>query len=766
MAVIRRLKRLYWKIDPCPASLYNAVGVSLARFLLFKRKGYMMRLFYRRNGLNRVITLTGMAMLAVSAWGIDNAAAQQAPAPVTITADKVSHEGATKVTKASGDVVITYRDKTVTGAEGWFNHESGDGQLSGDVRLTDPTADITGRDVTFNSFSELGTLTEAKGDFNKLYYFTGEKIERVSADQYLITNGSCSSCPFPDQSWRFEADDIDVTREGYAFIKGLRVYAKDTPVFYLPYFIAPAKTRRATGLLQPGIGHSTKDGVTVANSFFWAMAENMDATLSHEYLGKKGNKLGLEYRYILSESTYGTFNGTYLHETDPDKPADRDLWKVIYDHRQTLPWGVANVIHLDRVSENDLNQEYSDNVADTSRRYTDSYATWQKTWGARSLTLLARGRETARSSTREEINTLPQLSFVNQSQTFLGSPVYYALQSSATAYRLKSVSGGATSLFDVDRFDVYPVLSAPVSVAPWLSLTPEAGYRYTTYSRGADEADGGFDRQYYTLALRAVGPKFFRIFDTASAATPKIKHLITPTVTWNYLPGYDYDGDDRRRVRVVDGLDRSAPNNTITYALSNQLLFKEVVSPEESRAVKRFDFTVSQSYDLNEASRTEKPEAEKRPFSPLTFDVTTLLYDWLLFNYHTRYNVYDSIWTESNLAFGFRYESAFHFALDRRWKHPSLAWDTVYAELNLPGNVTASYAVIYDEEKSQVNDSLLTFTQQRGCWSYSLSWQSRKVATADAAELEDESKVFFTLTLLGIGDAIGSRPPPVAGRKL
>lgn len=61
----------------------------------------------------------GMAILAmfmtasVTAWAAND--------PLTISADTLSYDGNTGIADAKGNVVITQADKTMTGANGWYN---------------------------------------------------------------------------------------------------------------------------------------------------------------------------------------------------------------------------------------------------------------------------------------------------------------------------------------------------------------------------------------------------------------------------------------------------------------------------------------------------------------------------------------------------------------------------------------------------------------------------------------------------------------------
>jgi LPS-assembly protein len=718
-----------------------------------------------------------------------------------LNADRIIHEGGGEVSKAFGDVEITYQGKTMTGDEGQVNHVTGDGYINGNVFFTDQRSHIIADRIKFNLKTDKETLYNAKGSTVNDFYFTGEKIERVEEDRYILSNGTCSTCPHSAKSWRFDADEVDLTVEGYAFMKGVTLRAADIPVMYLPYFIIPAKTKRATGFLTPYVVQSSKRGWMFTNSFFWAMNDNMDATITHEYMGDAGNKFDLEYRYILAPGTHGNLNTRYLKETDPDKPSDRNLWKVKYNHRHKLPMDIINMTRIDRESEDSIDREYNDDVSERTRRYSDSYTNFQKNWDTRNIRILARMRESTVPEEKSEFNTLPTIRFVNQSEQIWGSPVYGSLDSSYTGFSVKTLRGADTSTFDVNRLDIFPKLTLPIPIAPWLNITPSAGYRTTFYSNGIDDGEQiheNFSREYYTLGLALTGPKFFRIFDTSSENMPKLKHLIVPSVTWSYLPGLDYDGEDRQKIVKLDGIDNASPANVVTYQLINQLIGKQITVPEETRKIRKriitpegkpsfkdelqvarleesqtkqlMRFRISQSYNIIEADRTENPEVEKKPFSPVVFDLDTKPFDWLMLNYETNYNVYTEIWEKSTAEIGFRYKNIFHFALDRTYQYPTTAWDTLYLEVGLPFiRSTIDYSLVYNEKTEETHDSIVRYIYHPGCWSFSLNWYQRKINTLQPSgeyKVEDETKFLFMISLSGIGDILGQGRVPIARRKL
>ena len=695
---------------------------------------------------------------------------------ITIKADTITHENKTGEATAKGAVAITHEERSISGDEAGYNLETGDGWISGGVLFRDGDHTIYCERAEVNAVTGLGELYNAKGNLGNRYFFAGERIARVEEERYLIENGQVTSCKQEEPHWTFDAAKIDFTVEKSAWMEDVSFHIGGTPVFYLPYMIAPADTKRKTGFLTPVVGYSDIRGYYLANSLFWAIAQNMDATVSHKYYSEIGNDIGLEYRYIFTPGTFGRFYAEYLYDSDNNQDEGKEMWKVDFDHRHELPYNVANVTRIEKESDYSIDSRYSDDVTNLTKRYNDSYTTFSRSWAARNLTFTVREQETVSSDNDERLLSAPSLVFNNPTQSLAGTGVYGGFDMSVVSYKQEYEDNDDP--YEVTRVNVAPTFSLPLTSSPWLSLTANAGYRALWYSALSDEEERQVDEarsiNYYTSGLTVTGPKFFRIFDTASSSRPLIKNLITPKVTWSYTPGYEEEAAGDLSVRVIDSLDSFAPVNKVAYQLTSELLAKDVVGEKGSRTTQIMRFSFQQSYDVNEAKRTDIPEDELRPFSATLFDLDTRFLDWLLVNYRAEYDPYDEQWNKAHTEIGFRYFNYFHFALDRQYvwggeDGEDSVWDTAYFELNMTKRMSFDYSIIYDEIEGALSNSLFRAKYRDDCWSAVLNVAQKTVTMTGENGVEETGEdfsVILTITLNGIGEIIGGKTAPLVGRKL
>ncbi len=70
--------------------------------------------------------------------------------------------------------------------------------------------------------------------------------------------------------------------------------------------------------MAPQFGYSDRKGTEYIQPFYWAINQSSDATFYVDYMADRGEKLGLEYRYVLDESSKGTLMYDFLNDRKVD----------------------------------------------------------------------------------------------------------------------------------------------------------------------------------------------------------------------------------------------------------------------------------------------------------------------------------------------------------------------------------------------------------------------------------------------------------------
>ena len=517
--------------------------------------------------------------------------ADQGGGTVVGSADSVESDGQ-GLSILVGDVVIRYKDLTVQADRIEYDGEMARVYATGGVIFDQGPQRLTGDSVEYNLETELGRFTNTSGSLSGDYYFKGSVVEKVSDTRFIIEDGEFTACEGEDPSWSFRAAHIRVTQDKYARVKNARFRAGKVPVLYMPYMLWPVKESRTSGFLMPKPGYSSRRGASLSLAYFQALGRSYDVTLSAdifaggsldenaqgtgEFLG-----FGQEFRYRPSETTEGFFEGYVIR--DPE--FDDTRWKINFSHTsRDLPGGFRGVVKYEDVSDFDYFRDYERRGDNNTRRQLYSQGFLTKNKGSHSFNLKFDNRQTLVGTNADgtdrfvELSQLPELEYKLRSTRIGRTPLYLELESSA---HMLDASRSERQDESYGRADVFPTLTLPVRIAPWLSMSMSAGARYTWYSDSLyldSEKDGtdsdfrgeSLDRFTPFASAEMIGPSFSRIFDLKGTSFSRMKHIIEPRVTYVFRDEFD----DENRIARFDEVDRIQGNNSARYSIVNRLLAK------------------------------------------------------------------------------------------------------------------------------------------------------------------------------------------------
>lgn len=134
--------------------------------------------------------ISAMMLLSVTAWAANEG-------PLTISADTLSYDGNTGRAEASGNVVITQQDKTITGANGWYNTKTREASLDGGVSLIGSNMAMSAQSVhsiNDNQFSATGNVHLQRDDRqifgDSVEYNSDTEYGKVLGNARLIAEGT------------------------------------------------------------------------------------------------------------------------------------------------------------------------------------------------------------------------------------------------------------------------------------------------------------------------------------------------------------------------------------------------------------------------------------------------------------------------------------------------------------------------------------------------------------------------------------------------
>lgn len=520
--------------------------------------------------------------------------------------------------EGSDEVVIEYQDVKITADAARYDFPTKTATLEGHVVIDQGPTRLSGSRGTFQLEAKTGRMEDATADLSPAYHVIAKSIEKIGEATYRIHDGLFTACDIPKPSWSFRLSEAIITLDDYARMKNVSFRAGSVPLLWTPYLVWPTKEDRASGLLVPGAGYSSR-GAYLGLTHYWVTGRSTDLTSNLDLYSKGSVGLGEEFRWIPTTESAGLFQGYAIHDTDatvcvpldqapgetnfctlPDGTTGvftrktKNRWKYRLDHvSDDLPGGFRGVLALRDYSDEQYLQDLERSFALNSARQILSRAFLTKNFGDDSLNIRFERAETFFGTTVIS-ERLPSAEFFRRTSRVGQTPLFFALESSASWLYLNR--GPGLPRGDYGRFDVHPTLSLPWKKIPWLSITARAGGRFTEYTDSTDSATQtrfvgeSLTREYGEAGLSVVGPSFSRIFDVSIGRFGKFKHVIEPRIDYTYVS----EVGDPERIPSFDEVDLQLGLNQVRYALVNRLLAR-AADPKAPAAEEIASFEVAQT---------------------------------------------------------------------------------------------------------------------------------------------------------------------------
>jgi len=224
---------------------------------------------------------------------------------------------------------------------------------SGNVHIQEGSLNIYCSEGAYGLDKSEGTLENATILFGQTV-ISGQTLIQKNKEQFELVNGfytNCNTIPIISKAAADCPFDVkiygrrfDLTLDSYVHIFDGIIYAQELPVFYTPYFIAPAKTKRQTGFLSPSNLFRQRIGTGFSFPFFWVLGNWHDLTITPTWWTQIGTHLELDYRYIYSPESKGRARLFLLeNQFNPDRNIP---WMRVSDEKTLGLWSeVALDLH-------------------------------------------------------------------------------------------------------------------------------------------------------------------------------------------------------------------------------------------------------------------------------------------------------------------------------------------------------------------------------------------------------------------------------------
>lgn len=427
-------------------------------------------------------------------------------------------------------------------------------------------------------------------------------IELEGKLYYELEDGSITSCPEDDNSWRLVSSSIqiDQTKEE-ATLYNPRFEIQHIPVFYLPYLTIPIGDTRKTGFLYPTVGYGTKDGFELEVPVYWNIAPNYDLETTVKYMSLRGVQIDNKFRY-LSNFGEGEIFGQYL-ANDDKYPELGDRWGIGYSHYGIFDKNWKVEVDYAKVSDIFYFRDISSSIGEREdgQLLQQGKVSWRnENWDA---SLLVRDFQLLSTTTDLPYKMRPQLQG-NYYLPQLTSYIDFDLITQITQFDSDNKSGSNRDKpKSATRVHIEPGVTIPLTTT-WGSWETEARLLGTYYNQDLDGVEGTKLEENVTRILpefRTSGSLYLeRDMSIWGGYTqtlePRIQYLYVPKKDQSNINKYDStllqtDYYGLFRSRKNSGVDRIDDKNQISYGATSRFY--------DSQFRERLNVSFGQIYKIN-----------------------------------------------------------------------------------------------------------------------------------------------------------------------
>lgn len=504
-----------------------------------------------------------------------------------VRADRMSHDAQVDVLRAAGSVEIDWSGSRLYADMAEYYRDKGVVAAKGSVKLVKGKDTLAGEAAEFEIDSKNGVVHNGTIFMEEQnLHVSGSTIEKKGEKSYRIENGTITSCDGEKPSWKFKVDELNVDLDEFAYGKNAFFYLTDTPVFWLPYLVYPAKTERQSGFLLPTAGNSTKKGAFLEIPYYWAISPSQDLTITADLESKRGFGVQLEHRYLGRDKGFGSAKGYLIYDTADTKFRGELELKQQANLSANSYWRADVNLTLDRKFYND----YKTNSGDYNRQYLSSTAFLSQSRGDMLLTGGGNYLENLYVPNDTTLQMLPFLTFNGTGRTLPGTPLYYTFATALTNFDRDSGDRG-------QRLQFVPRLQLPVAGSDLLYGSVWGGYNqrfYTAHVSGDEKtsSQAGLFEAGGTLRMdfaKVYATSFGDIERVRHSVTPELSYAVTETRNQNDLPLFDYN-------------DRPVGGQLLTFSLLNAITGR-TGKDGQSQYRDLLRFNVSQGYQLSGGRR-------------------------------------------------------------------------------------------------------------------------------------------------------------------
>lgn len=287
---------------------------------------------------------------------------------VNIKADSLTYQQDDEIITASGNVELEWTGKIIKADNIEMQIKNNHLKAEGNVEISEEKSLLLSDKIQYDMDKEHGELEDTFGTSSSIF-FRAEKMIKVSSDTYQIENVTLSNCDLDNPHHYAFAKKGEFVVDKRITIKNATYYVGKVPIFYFPKYTRNLASSDSKFSYEIEPGYTNDGGLSAKAKLKYKFSEYFNSALLLDYLGTKGEGVGLEANYYEKDKLRATI---FAYGTqDRQQNSQRWMIKPSYWQRINDLWTIQS--HAEFVSDSYFNNRYSmddwDRVLNQRRSY-------------------------------------------------------------------------------------------------------------------------------------------------------------------------------------------------------------------------------------------------------------------------------------------------------------------------------------------------------------------------------------------------------------
>jgi len=260
-------------------------------------------------------------------------------------------------------------------------------EARGNIRLEGPGVRLRCERLRMDWGTRVGEAFALELEVDPEWTLRSEKVEFHTLRHWSFDAVEVNACPQAEPGWTARIGRLKLDLDGFATLRSAWIWLGKVPTpYYVPWVLYPARAERASGLLPPTLGRSSRYGLQLGPVYYQTLGPRADLTLNPEFYSKQGTLWGGELRWQPDPTHQGRFTGQLIRERQDDRQRRyRFMVKELWQREDG--WTLA--ADLNQASDTLLENDYGRGVGGLGAASFDSSIYIGKSYALASFSLSA-----------------------------------------------------------------------------------------------------------------------------------------------------------------------------------------------------------------------------------------------------------------------------------------------------------------------------------------------------------------------------------------